>query len=362
MKFTIKNKDAAEALKKCVAVSGVRSTLPILSCVRIEVANGEASIIASDLDRYVLCKIPAEIEKPGAVALSARLLSGILSKGDESTFEIDAKHKATIKSGGSTFRVAGLRADEFPETPKMKGGTILTMSADEWLQASRAVKWASSTEETRYTMNGVLVTVSDGKLLFVATDGRRLAKSWADFEGGAALSEIIPSDTIRAIDSLADGGGVLSLQFAEGFVSADCGGDSVISKLIEGQYPNWRQVIPNWTGQKTTRVQMPSKAFVEAIDSVAIVHSKGSSSIKLEVTAKGIDLFAQAENDDASSSAAAEVSGPGLVIAFATTFLRDPFRNWEDESLEIEMIDPMSPALIRNARSEYVLMPMRVTT
>lgn len=345
-------------MKMCMAVVTGRTTLPILSCLLVEAKDGEVRFLASDLDRWMECRVPAEVTKAGATALSARILIGIFAKGDEATVEVDEKLKATIRCGGSTFKFPGLNAKEMPEPESIDGGGFVELASSEWLEASGAVKWAASSDTNRMTICGTYLTEDDNRLKLVATDGSRLSHSITE-NGSFPGTAIVPTDTMNAINLVAGLGDVLRLSVGEGLISAACEGARITSKLIHGDYPNWRQVIPARTSNATT-VRIAVKPFLEAIDRASIMIDSKSPGVLLTVTDGRVDISVQKEDSESDSSVEAMTSGPDAKVYVSGPKLAEPLRNWDADDVEMEIQGEMLPVLIyAPQRSEYVLMPMR---
>ena len=360
MKFTIKRSDAAEAVKKCMSVAGKGRTLPILSCILIDAKDGEVTMTASDLDRWVICRVPAEVKESGGACLAGRLLSGIFSSGESASVEVNAKMKAIIDCGGSITRTSALAADEMPAVPNVGAGEGITMDASAWIEAFLNVSWAASTEVGRTNVQGTLIVPDGESLVFVATDGRRLCKTVADCKGVLESSISVPADTMAAINSIAGNGGELTIHAVSGMVMASCGNDVITSKLIEEYYPNYKAVIPDYSGQKTTKVRIPSKAFVEKLDRVAMVSTQDSDSVTLDISTGIVAMSAKSKDGDATSSIEVMVDGNPVVAAFRGGFLGQPFRKWDASEIEMEIIDGMSPMVLTSGDTICVIMPMRV--
>lgn len=361
MKFSIDRSSAAEALKRCLACITSRTTLPILGCVRIDATAEGVRFMASDLDRWISCDVKAEVTKPGAVSIAAKLLAGILSRGDTATFAVDAKNKVTITCGGSTFKISGLAADEMPAIPAPPTTAPVVIPAAEWLDASRAVKWAASTDLNRYTLMGThLHNDGDGKVVFVATDGRFLARTWAEADGELPTSPIIPTSAMAIIDMIAEGEGDITLRVGMDLITVVCNSATVTAKLIEGNYPNYAVVIPSWSDEKISRASLESKALLDTINQVSLVLRGNTISVRMMFGPEGIAFEASADGDSATANLAADTSGSAMEINLNPMSLSQPLRQWGNLPLQIEIFDGQSPCLIKSERHEFVLMPMRV--
>lgn len=359
MKFTIQIKDVSEALKKCSAAQTGRSTLPILSCIKLDADADGLRLTATDLDRWISCKVPAQVTKPGSVALSYRLLAGILTGSGSATFDVSDKHKAIICAGSSTYRISGLAGDELPALPDLRKTKTFTIPSEEWLRGSLAVKWAASADPGRMALCGTLMECRDSKVSLVATGGNQLSKTELAVDVDFNAEAIIPTSSMTLIDAIATDDGPLAFCIDDSTLAVENGSDIIITKLIEMNYPNFRQVIPDLREMKTT-CTLHAKPFLDSLDRVAIVGTSTSPSAKLDMRDGTISVTMKAD-DEATAIQPAEITGEPLLIALNPRLLRNPFRSWDAESLTLQFIDAMSPIVIVNDRNTYVLMPMRVT-
>lgn len=355
MKFTVQIKAIADALKKCSLAQTSRGTLPILSCLKIEAGDGSLTISGTDLDRWMTCTVPATVSNKGSIAISARMITAIMSGSGEATFEADAKNKTKIQIGASRFNIAGLAASEFPDPRIEDGGKVFRVKSDELTRATSAVKWAASTDITRYVLNGILAEFTDGELRFVATNGTMLSLTSLDFEGEPTQDFILPNETVPLIEAIAESGNV-EFTVRNNSVTASSASGSVTSKMIDGAYPNYRQVIPR-DGFKT-RATVTCDEFIGAMDRVAVVIKDRSFGSIFEFSDGKVAISAQAD-DSAETELETDVDGPPLRICWRSQLLKLPLRSWGCERVEIAMIDELSPSLITHDRNQFVIMPMR---
>lgn len=358
MKFTVQNKTISDALKKCSGAMTGRSTLPILSCIQLEAVEDGLRLTSTDLDRWVICSIPAEVTKPGIAKLSFRLLSQILSGPGSASIEIDSKNKALITIGDSRFRVQGL-ADEFPAPPEIVSGPKSTISPADWISATASVKWAVFFGEGRDILTGVFLDFLGTSLDLIATDGTQLAKATVPTDGDLTAQVVCPAATIEMINSIAAADAPMNFQIRDNLLTVTNGPDVVISKMIEGGYPNYRQVIPQY-GPNITRASINCKTTIEALDKVSIVSKDISTAgVTIDIGEDDIEFSLKAE-DEATSKMMAGIHGKPVKIKVNPRKLRNPLRTWGVESLELEIDDPLSPICIRHESRLYVVMPMRV--
>lgn len=374
MKFRISLERFLEGLQHVQSVVSPRPPIPILSNVLLEAEGDELRLTTTDLDIRVSARVarrdPSDeatltIDEPGAITLPVRRLVSIVRElpGVEVEFSADG-NAAFLHSGSSHFKVLGLPPDEFPPPPKLEEFREFKVSQKVLRDGLKKTAYAISTDETRYVLNGIFCQFRDGKMTLVATDGRRLAMTDADveFPESAETSIIIPTKTVNELQRLLrDDGGDVRIRLSDRQIVLELNQNLIISKLIEGNYPNFRQVIPTHAKH---RVTLEREAFLEATQRVALLaQDKASPSVRLKFTKDNIEINANSQDiGEATESQAVKYSGPDMSIAFNPEFLMAPFRNLDADEVYLDLIDEVSPGVIRiNSPFLYVLMPMRVS-
>lgn len=364
MKFTISKLAFLDALQQVQHVVSNRTTLPILSNVLIEAVAGQLRLTTTDLDVGVSGVVSAEVEKEGKTTLPAKRLVSIIRELPSELVEVsvDNKNQASIKSGPSFFKIIGLSEDEFPPLPKFEEAREYKMTQAILRDSLRKTAYAISTDETRYVLNGIFTSFREGKMTLVATDGRRLAMVENDLEFPASNETdiIIPSKAVQELQRLLGTEGDVVIRLTDSQIAFEINGSLLVSKLIEGNYPNYRQVIPSST---TERIKVGREAFLESLRRVSLLASDKSNSIKLSFTSGSIDLWANSKDiGESQESVAVTYGGKEFSIAFNPEFLMAPLKNLEVDTIYLDLIDEMSPGVIRiDGTFLYVIMPMRVT-
>ncbi|MCW1923246.1 DNA polymerase III subunit beta [Luteolibacter arcticus] len=364
MKFSISKEALLEGLQKVQHVVSTRTTLPILSNVLLVAKNGRLTFTTTDLDVGITGSVEAKIEKEGATTLPAKRLVNIVRELPASEVEItvDAKNVASIQSGPSFFKIIGLGQDDFPPLPDFDGAKEFRMPQQLLRDGLKKTSYAISTDETRYVLNGIYTSFRDGKLTLVATDGRRLAmvENDLDFPASHETDVIVPTKAVQELQRLLGEAGEVLIRLSDSQISFSIGEHLLISKLIEGNYPNYRQVIP---GDSTERVELPRESTLDTVRRVSLLSSDKSNSVKLvfgenvvEVTANSPDV------GEARETMEVAYGGKAMQIAFNPEFLMAPLRNLESDTVYLDLIDEMSPGVVRiDGSFLYVIMPMRVT-
>ncbi len=365
MKFSVTKEKLLECLQQVQNVVSTRTTLPILSNVLLQTNGGEVRLTTTDLDVGVRGSFEAEVEKEGATTLPARRLFTIIRElpSSEIQFDIDGKNAASIRSGQSFFKILGLPEEEFPPLPKFDDSKVVTIRQKDLRDGLRKTSYAISTDETRYVLNGVLFSFKDNKLTLVATDGRRLAMLDIDLEFPRSHEAdiIVPTKAVTELQRLLSDEGDVRVSVTSGQIAFDLNNTLLVSKLIEGNYPNYRQVIP---GEMKERVTLERETFLNSLRRVSLLASDKSNSIKLNFTKNNIDITANTpEVGEAKESLPVSYKGREFSIAFNPEFLMAPLRNLAEDEIFLDLIDEMSPGVIKiQSPFLYVLMPMRISS
>ena len=364
MKFRIARDAFLDSLQQVQHVVSTRTTLPILSNVLIEASGNSLRLTTTDLDVGVSGTVEAEVSKEGSTTLPVKRLVSIVRELPNAEVEIavDGKDVASITCGPSFFKIIGLAHGEFPPLPDFKEAKEYKIPQLLLRESLKKTSYAISNDETRYVLNGIFTAFKEGKLTLVATDGRRLAMVENDLEFPASHETdfIIPTKAVQELHRLLGDGGDAVARLSDNQIAFEVGSSLIVSKLIEGNYPNYRQVIPS---EARETLSIGREALLETARRVSLLSSEKSNSVKLVVGDGSINVTANSPDiGEAKESMAVSYSGKEIAIAFNPEFLMAPLRNLEDEDVQLDLIDEMSPGVLRGSGSFlYVLMPMRVT-
>lgn len=364
MKFSVTKEKLLEGLQAVQNVVSTRTTLPILSNVLLQANDGELRLTTTDLDVGVRGSVEAQVEKPGTTTLPARRLFTIIRElpSAEVQIDVDSKNVATIRSGPSFFKILGLPEEEFPPLPKFENAKTFTIRQKDIGDGLKKTSYAISTDETRYVLNGVLFSFKDNKLTLVATDGRRLAlvDVELEFPRSQEVDIIVPTKAVTELQRLVGEEGELKLTVGENQVAFEVSGKLLVSKLIEGNYPNYRQVIPS---EAKERITIEREQFLSAVHRVSLLATEKSNSLKLIFSKNNIDITVNTPDvGEARESLAVQYKGKEFSIAFNPEFLMAPLRNLSNDEVYLDLIDEMSPGVIKiQSPFLYVIMPMRIS-
>lgn len=365
MKFVVTKDALLDGLQRTQSAVSSRATLPVLSNVLIETTDTGIQLTATDMEVSIRSAAVASVEKPGSTTIPARKLLAIVRElpSSEITIETDAKNASTIRCGSSFFKIYGLPKEEFPAFPSIQDAKEFRLKQQELRDGLKKTSYAISVDETRYVLNGILFAFKDNKLTLVATDGRRLALFETELEFPKSLEGdiIVPTKGINELQRLLGEGEEILIRAGENLVSFELNGTLLVSKRVEGNYPNYRQVIP---GEAKERITLERESFLSCVHRVALLSTEKTSSVRLSFSKNNIDISANTpEVGEAQESIAAAYKGPEFSIAFNPDFLMDPLKNLPDDEIFLDLIDEMSPGVIKiKTPFLYVLMPMRVSS
>jgi len=376
MNITIERAALLRSLGHVQSVVERRNTIPILSNVLLRASDGELSLAATDMDLEIVETVPATVGRAGGTTAPAHTLYDIVRKlPDGSQVELDISGDGTIltlRAGRSQFKLSCLPVEDFPQ---LSGGELkhnFTVTAADLRALVDRTRFAISTEETRYYLNGIYLHAAKSKtngaelpvLRAVATDGHRLARVEMPLPEGAdgIPGVIVPRKTVNEIRKLIDeAADRIELSLSDNKIRF--GFDSVVvtSKLIDGTFPDYERVIP--VGNDKV-MEVDAKLFAAAVDRVATISTEKSRAVKLALVRGALTLSATSP-ESGSATEELEVNyqeGP-LEIGFNSRYLLDITQQIEGEGARFTLADAASPTIIRDVADQtalYVLMPMRV--
>jgi len=369
MKLAVTKDQLINGLQAVQNVVSTRSTLPVLSNILLRAAENRLELTATDLDVSVTCNVEAVVARPGSFTIPAKRFFGIVREltGSEIELDVDDRNFCSINCGASYFKMMGLPAEEFPNLQAFTEKSRLLLPQDKVRTMLRRTAFAVSTDETRYVLNGIYFSVRDHKMTMVATDGRRLALADEDVDIPAetALEFIVPNKALVELGRLLQTKGEVELRCGENQVAfqlRDERGFSVLltSKLVEGNYPNYRQVIPSEAAERVTLVR---EEFLQALRRAEIMTSDKSNSVKLTFTRNNLAITANTPDiGEARESIAINYKGRDVSIAFNPIYLMDPLKAVETDEVFFDLTDELSPGVVKiNGPFLYVIMPMRTS-
>ncbi|MEW5855340.1 MAG: DNA polymerase III subunit beta [Myxococcota bacterium] len=368
MELRIAKEELARAVGSAQGIVPRKSTMPILSNILVDArAGGELVLSATDLDVSVRIDSRADVSRPGAVTVAAKNIYDIVKNlpGPDVTLRRLDNHYVEVTSGRVQYRIVGMASEEFPKIPDMGADRMLAMEPALLKEMVDKTLYSVSTDETRYVLNGVYVEPQPDALSLVSTDGHRLSMCTRKVPGvGEALKRavILPrkglSELRRMLD---DGDGDVQLGFRESHAVAKRGGVSLVMRLIDGRFPDYKQVVPAST-ERTVKVARP--VLLDALKRISLVSSDRTSSVRLELTKDLLRISSQNPDlGEASEEIPVDYRGGDLRIGFNARYLIDAIVAMSADPVALEFNDELSPGLIHGVDDNSyicVVMPMRI--
>ncbi|MFO1049940.1 MAG: DNA polymerase III subunit beta [Geminicoccaceae bacterium] len=371
MKLSIERSALLRSLAHVQNVVERRTTIPILSNVKLAADDGRLGLTATDMDLSLVAHEAAEVTRKGTTTAAAHTLFDIVRKlpeGSEVGIEQNEGGELTVRAGRSVFNLPTLPADEFPAIGEEELAVNFAIGAADLARLIDKTRFAISTEETRYYLNGIHMHATRGgaaaMLRGVATDGHRLARVEVALPDGAAELPpiIVPRKTVtevrRLVDTI-DGEvrvGVSSARIQLAFANA-----VIVSRLIDGTFPDYERVIP--TGNEKV-ASLPCKGFGDSVDRVATISTEKARAVKLAFTEGTVTISAvSADTGRAVDELDVDYAGDALEIGFNARYILDMLQQIDGDLVRFEMASAAAPTVVRDpadAGAIYVLMPMRV--
>ncbi len=371
MQFVVKRDSLLKSLNFVQGVVEKKNTLPILSNVLLQLKNNKLSVIATDLDIIFYDEISdVKIIKEGSTTTSAAILYDILRKitsNSELNFNLNTENKLSLKSDNADFNLLCLPIDNFPTFDDFFEGQEITLDKNRFLKLLNKTRISISNDDTRHYLNGVYLHLSEANgrnfLTGVATDSHRLSSSSLEINNTENFNALIlPRKAVFQLCSLlAETDDPLLMQTNENKIKFSIGKIKLISKVIDGKFPDYKKVVPT-NNDKTLIVS--SKDFINSIERVASVSLDRKEGVKLKIGKDNIQLSVNSANSgEGNEKINATFNSDNLNISFNSKYLIDIASEVEDKNLKMNLSDSTSPVLIEDAsdkNSYYVIMPMKI--
>ena len=371
MQFVVKRDHLLKSLNFVQGVVDKKNTLPILSNVLLQLKNNKLSIIATDLDIIFYDEISdVKITSEGSTTTSAAILYDILRKissNSELNFDLKSENKLSLKSDNSDFNLLCLPVDNFPTFADEFEGEEISLNNNRFLKLLNKTRISISNDDTRHYLNGIYLHLTEAHgrnfLTGVATDSHRLSSSSLEIENTSNFTSLIlPRKTVFQLCSLlTETTNLLTMQTSENKIKFTLGKMKLISKVIDGKFPDYKKVVP---ASNDKILNVSSKDFINSIERVASVSLDRKEGVKLVINKDNVQLSVNSANSgEGNEKISAEFSSENLHISFNSKYLIDIASEVEDKNLKMNLKDSVSPVLIEDAsdkNSYYVIMPMKI--
>lgn len=367
MKLSLTQENLSRALGMVGRIVGSRSSLPVLNNVLLSTEGGRLRIAATNLELGINCRVGGKIEAEGSVTVPAKLLSEFISSLPNGNIELSADGaNLSVKTPHYESQINGISADEFPLIPEIKGKPLLTLPVEQFKDALVAVAGAASLDEARPVLSGVYLYNEGKKLFVVATDSYRLAEQTLALPQAPEkdISLIVPARTMLELGRiLAETSGEINLYLSENQIMFE--GDSVelVSRLIEGQFPNYRQIIPEKT---ETTAEVDTAEFARIVKVANLFARENAGAIKVEVKEGAVSASSAAsEVGENNSSIDCEMDGKDNEISLNARYLSEALANIKAEKVKFSISGKLNPCVIRPAGKKteaqylHIIMPLR---
>lgn len=365
MELTFEQDDLLYALQVLQGVTGGRNTLPILANVLIRAEDHTIECVATDLEVGIKIKVDGEVKEDGAVTVSAKKLTDIVKQlpvDKPIDLVTTANDRVEITCGDGIYKIIGLPDEEFPQLPSVEGES-LSIGGETLMDVIQKTEYAASTEEVRYFLNGLYFNLLMDRTEVVATDGKRLALIHCEPLSASAETNgfIIPRKAVREIAKTFAGIGEVEISVVENQILFTDGNATLTTRLVEGEYPNYEKIIPEFTDGRTV---VSRDRILSAARRVALLSNPKNHSICLEIDTEQVQVYARApELGEAHETVPVESGNGSVTIGFDARLLVEALAHIDTESVAIEFTGELNPVLIKPVSDdEYIslIMPMRL--
>lgn len=364
MKFNTTKDILLKGIQSVQSAISSKSSLPILSNILVEATDDKLILTTTDLDIGITSTLLIKPSTPGSITIPAKKFSDIIKElPDKAEISISVKknNMVNIDCDKNTFKIMGLPKEEYPQLPEFKNKDVIILDQPKLKKMLRMTAFAISHDETRYVLNGVLFVIKPTCMRLVATDGRRLAMIEEKMQLPKALERkfIVPTKAVNELDRILQDAGEVKITLGDNQILFDAGTTRLVSRLIEGEFPDYEQVIPKEVKDK---VAISKDMFLAAIKRVALFTNPDSMAVKIDL---GKDKAVLSKSTPYLGEARVEVDadykGKEISVGFNPEYLIDLLKNTDHETINFELADAEKPGAVRIGESYvYVVLPMQL--
>lgn len=364
MKFNTTKDVLLKGIQNTQTAINPKSSLPILSNILIEAVDDNIVLTTTDLDIGIISKIPVKPSVVGAITVPAKKFADIireLPEGENISISVKKNNMVNVECDKNSFRIMGLPKEEFPQLPELKDKEFITLQQKRLKTMLKMTSFAISNDETRYVLNGILFVIKPSCIRMVATDGRRLAMIEDKMQLPKTMERkfIVPNKAISELDKILSDDGTVRMFLSDNQVFFDTGSTRLVSRLIEGEFPNYEQVIPK---ESKDKIAVSRGALLSAIKRAALFTNADSMAVKVEL---GKDKIIASKNSQYLGEARVEVDadykGKEMSVGFNPDYLADLLKNTDQDVINLELVDAEKPGVVRiGGEYVYVVLPMQL--
>jgi DNA polymerase III subunit beta len=368
MKFNVSRSILAGYLQSVLQVSPSKPTLPILSNIMIEALEQKVKISATDLDVSITASFDCEVSRKGVVAAPARILYDIVRELPESEIKFDLSgNKLEMRAPNGTYKIATVEVDDYPTLPAINLKKQIKLASSELMNMISHTTFACSTDETRPALNGVLWQTKSDRMVMVATDGHRLSRYTVANTKLKGLHDdvIVPPQALNLLTKLmTDTSKEIGIIFGDNDLAFNLGDITLTTRLIEGPYPNYDQVIPK---QSTKTMRVNREELASAVRRVSILSSALTHQVRFSISGSKLKLSsANADiGGEATETLACDFQGDPIELGYKASYISDILNKVDSEETLFELDSPISAGVIYGAdkkKEDYIclIMPLRL--
>ncbi len=363
MKSILKKTDLLKVIQVVQNIVSPRASLPILSHILLVADDGLIKISATDFEIGVNFSVPADVKEKGSITLPGKIFSEIIRSASDDSITIEGNDESVqISSGKSNFKINSFPTEEFPRIPDGEREGGFTLSQKDVKALARKTLFAVSREESRYALNGVLLSVSSGMMTAVATDGRRLSLFKKSIDDKTVdKTAIIPAKGLSELNKIVeDSDENVEVSIGENEVLFRMKDVVLMARLIKGEFVDYERIIPK---DYSIRVELGRESFLAVLKRVAILTSDASKLVKITAGSDRMLMSASTEVGESSDEIAVDYNGEEAVMAFNPEYLIDYLQNESAEDLFLDIVNPQSPVVLRPAEDGgylYIVMPLKI--
>jgi DNA polymerase III subunit beta len=366
MKIQILQENLLKALSRVGRIISSRAQLPVLQNVLITAARGEVTVAATNMEMSMIVRVNAKTEKEGSVCVSGKLLAELVTSLPHEAVFLEEREGALLVSTTKTHAsLSETPTAEFPRTTTTGDGEKTSMEPEDVVETVGSVLYAASTDEGRPTLTGVKIETTEKETVFVATDGYRLSLKKLSFEKKKPANMVVPAralgEIIKSLSEEKNKEPVVFEKTTDGQLLLTVGDTGVVSRLIDGDYPDYSRIIPK---THTTKAVVDKTEMLQAVKSASIFARDNANIVKLLLTKEGITISANTPQIGQNVvEVDAEVEGDDADIAFNSRFLLEFLNNFSEEEVVFEMTGSLNPGVFKSKKDTsflHIIMPVRV--
>ncbi len=365
MKFVCQTNLLSEACQNVQRAVSTKTSIPAVEGILIKASAGELILTGYDLELGINTSIKAKIDDGGSIIINARVLCDILRRlpADTVSFESDERYVAVIRSGEARYEIMGMSAEEYPELPSVTGGFPIVLEQGILKDMVRQTIFAVAINDSKIVHTGIKFEISEKLIKLIAVDGFRLAiRSEAINYSGEELTFVVPSKTLaEVIKLISDDEGMVSLGIGKRHIVFEIGEYSIISRLLDGDFLNYKTAIPI---SSSTKVKVNARDFIESIERTSlIITDKIKSPIRCEIDNNSIKISSVTSLGTAKDKINCTADGLPIIIGFNNKFLIDALRACDTDEIKMKLNGPISPILILPPEGDkflYLILPVRL--